>query len=70
MNSFGTLPFLFKVLCAEKALSIQVHPSKTQAEAGFMREEDIGFSKDAPHRNYRDDNHKPEAFSTLSCLGW
>ncbi|MGL4205063.1 MAG: type I phosphomannose isomerase catalytic subunit, partial [Aeromonadaceae bacterium] len=28
MNSFGTLLFLFKVLCAEKALSIQVHPSK------------------------------------------
>jgi mannose-6-phosphate isomerase len=34
---FGSLPFLFKVLCAEKALSIQVHPSKAQAEAGFAK---------------------------------
>ncbi len=29
---FGELPYLFKVLSAEKALSVQVHPSKSQAE--------------------------------------
>src|SRR5215469_17574069 len=31
----GRLPFLLKVLAAEKALSIQVHPSREQAEAGY-----------------------------------
>ncbi|MFM4667854.1 mannose-6-phosphate isomerase, class I [Aeromonas media] len=63
---FGALPFLFKVLCAEKALSIQVHPSKAQAEAGFAREEGAGIAVDAPHRNYRDDNHKPELVFALT----
>ena len=42
VTRFGSLPFLFKVLCAEKALSIQVHPSKAQAEAGFAKEEAAG----------------------------
>lgn len=32
---FGELPYLFKVLSAGKALSIQVHPSKSQAEAAL-----------------------------------
>src|ERR1700736_366965 len=31
----GRLPFLLKVLSAEAALSIQVHPSRAQAEVGF-----------------------------------
>lgn len=34
---FGELPFLFKVLCAEQPLSIQVHPNKSAAEVGFAR---------------------------------
>jgi len=66
VTRFGSLPFLFKVLCAEKALSIQVHPSKAQAEAGFAREEVAGIAVDAPHRNYRDDNHKPELVFALT----
>jgi mannose-6-phosphate isomerase len=32
------LPFLLKVLSAEVALSIQLHPSRAQAEAGFRAE--------------------------------
>src|SRR6516164_2303186 len=32
------LPFLLKVLSAEQALSIQLHPSRAQAEAGFRAE--------------------------------
>lgn len=31
-EQFAELPFLFKVLVAETALSIQVYPSKKQAE--------------------------------------
>ena len=57
---FGRLPYLFKVLAAARPLSIQVHPSKSQAEEGFARESDAGIPLDAAHRNYKDDNHKPE----------
>lgn len=63
---FGSLPFLFKVLAAEKALSIQVHPSKAQAEEGFARDNAAGLAPDAPNRNYRDDNHKPELVFALT----
>ena len=40
----GRLPFLLKVLSAEKALSIQVHPSRAQAEAGFAAENERGLA--------------------------
>lgn len=63
---FGSLPFLFKVLCAEKALSIQVHPSKAQAEAGFAKEEAAGIDVKASNRNYKDPNHKPELVFALT----
>ena len=54
------LPFLFKILDVKDMLSIQVHPTKAAAEAGFAREEKDGPERNAPDRNYRDDNHKPE----------
>ncbi|MCP9237335.1 mannose-6-phosphate isomerase, class I [Lewinella sp. JB7] len=54
------LPFLLKILDVREMLSIQVHPTKEAAEAGFAREERDGPARDAPDRNYRDDNHKPE----------
>ena len=60
------LPFLFKVLAAAKPLSIQAHPNKEQAGQGFVRENELGISVDAPHRNYRDDNHKPEIICALT----
>ncbi len=56
----GRLPFLFKVLDAADMLSIQVHPTKEAAERGYAAEEQNGPPRDAPDRNYRDDNHKPE----------
>ncbi|MDR3515887.1 MAG: mannose-6-phosphate isomerase, class I [Azospirillaceae bacterium] len=59
---FGRLPYLFKVLDVERMLSIQVHPDKGQAEAGFARE----AGKPEAERNYRDDNHKPEMAIALS----
>ena len=31
----GKLPFLFKILAADQALSIQAHPNLTQARAGY-----------------------------------
>lgn len=64
---FGTrLPFLFKLLSAEKGLSIQVHPSRAQAEEGFRREDENGIPRGAPHRNYKDQNHKPEVLHAIT----
>ncbi|MGR5134757.1 mannose-6-phosphate isomerase, class I [Vibrio alfacsensis] len=65
-DQFGELPYLFKVLAAGQALSIQVHPSKEEAEAGFAREEVQGIDRSATHRNYRDPNHKPELVYALT----
>ena len=63
---FGTgLPFLFKVLAAGIPLSIQAHPTLDQARAGFADEQDRGIPLDAPDRNYRDANHKPELICAL-----
>ncbi|MHC3000014.1 mannose-6-phosphate isomerase, class I [Microbacterium sp. HJ5] len=62
----GGLPFLLKLLAAGSALSIQAHPSKTQAEAGYGREEAAGIPRDAADRTYRDANHKPELLVSLS----
>lgn len=56
----GPLSFLFKAQDVNKMLSIQVHPSKAAAEVEFARENAEGIPLDAPHRNYKDDNHKPE----------
>lgn len=60
------LPFLFKVLAAAKPLSIQAHPNREQAGQGFARENELGIPRDAIHRNYRDDNHKPEIICALT----
>ncbi|WP_220485882.1 mannose-6-phosphate isomerase, class I [Psychromonas sp. SR45-3] len=63
---FAELPYLFKVLAAGEALSVQVHPSKAQAEAGFAKEEAAGISRNAGNRNYKDPNHKPELVYALT----
>ena len=63
---FGELPFLFKVLCADQPLSIQVHPSKHAAELGFARENAAGIPLSAAERNYKDANHKPELVYALT----
>ncbi|MDR0708012.1 MAG: mannose-6-phosphate isomerase, class I [Treponema sp.] len=62
----ASLPFLFKALAADKPLSIQAHPSLEQAQAGFERENSAGIPLDAPERNYKDANHKPEIICALT----
>jgi mannose-6-phosphate isomerase len=52
----GKLPFLFKVLSVNKALSIQAHPAKEHAET---------LHADRPHV-YKDPNHKPEIAIALT----
>ncbi|WP_341942528.1 mannose-6-phosphate isomerase, class I [Microbacterium sp. LWH10-1.2] len=60
----GSLPYLLKLLAAASPLSIQVHPTIAQAQAGWARE--AGMDAADPRRNYRDDNHKPELIVALS----
>jgi mannose-6-phosphate isomerase len=62
----GRLPFLLKVLAAEQALSIQVHPSRQQAEAGFRAENERGLAPGDKSRNYADDWPKPEILCALT----
>ncbi|MGP3984084.1 mannose-6-phosphate isomerase, class I [Streptomyces sp. KR80] len=67
VDRFGPrLPFLLKVLAAASPLSLQVHPDLAQAGTGFAAEEDRGVPNDAPHRNYKDTNHKPELICALT----
>lgn len=65
-DRFGSLPYLVKYLAAARPLSLQVHPDAAQARAGWAREEAAGIPRDAPHRSYRDDRHKPELLVALS----
>jgi mannose-6-phosphate isomerase len=64
---FGSrLPFLLKVLSASKALSIQVHPSRAQAQAGYREENERGLAPGDKGRNYVDDWPKPEILCALT----
>ena len=65
INKFGELPYLYKILDVNEMLSIQVHPSKTEAEKGFDAENAANIALTAPHRNYKDKNHKPEVMIAL-----
>jgi mannose-6-phosphate isomerase len=60
------LPFLFKILAAAMPLSIQAHPDLPQARQGFAKENRLRIPLDAPTRNYRDGNHKPEILCALT----
>lgn len=62
----GRLPFLLKVLGVAKALSIQVHPSREQAEAGYREENERGLPPGDKSRNYVDDWPKPEILCALT----
>ena len=60
------LSFLLKILSAEQPLSIQAHPSRTQAQMGFAQENAAGVPIDDPRRLYRDDWPKPEMIVALT----
>jgi mannose-6-phosphate isomerase len=62
----GKLPFLVKLLAAERPLSLQLHPSAEEARRGFAREEADGPARDAPDRTYRDAWPKPELLAALT----
>ncbi|HZC71781.1 MAG TPA: mannose-6-phosphate isomerase, class I [Jatrophihabitans sp.] len=60
------LPYLVKILAADRPLSMQVHPTREQAGDGCAREDAAGIARDADKRNYRDANHKPELLCALT----
>ncbi|NYV74780.1 mannose-6-phosphate isomerase, class I [Streptomyces sp. UH6] len=60
----GRLPFLLKVLAAEQPLSIQVHPDREQARAGFGARRSGG----ADQGPYADDWPKPELLYALTSF--
>ena len=64
--NFGPrLPFLMKIIAADRPLSLQAHPSRAQAEAGFAEEESAGIPVYASNRTYRDTWPKPEVLCAL-----
>jgi mannose-6-phosphate isomerase len=65
---YRRLPFLVKILASAQPLSIQAHPSRARAQAGFAREEAAGLARTSPERTYRDDNHKPELLAALTLF--
>jgi mannose-6-phosphate isomerase len=64
----GRLPYLLKILAIGSPLSIQVHPSVSEAHAGFAREDAAGIPVESPERTYRDRNHKPEMLVALTPM--
>ncbi len=65
-KEFGRLPYLLKLLDVKDMLSIQVHPTREEAEKEFQTEELKGIPRTASNRNYKDNNHKPELMVALS----
>ena len=62
----GRLPLLMKVLAIAKPLSLQCHPNKSQAEAGWKKEEEK--RKRGEEVSYQDDNEKCEMILALSPI--
>ena len=60
------LPYLFKVIAPNQPLSLQVHPDIERARIRFDDEDAAGIAIDAPNRNYKDRNHKPEMVLALT----
>ncbi len=63
---YGALPYLFKVLAAQRPLSLQMHPNPEQARAGYAAEDAAQVPVDAFHRSFRDRNHKPEMICAVT----
>lgn len=62
------LPLLLKVLAIERPLSIQVHPTKAQAEEGWAKEESARKHVPKDLWNYKDPNRKAEVIYALTPI--
>lgn len=61
----ATLPFLFKIICADRPLSLQVHPRADKASKGFAEEEARGIDIHDPVRSFKDPVAKHEMVVAL-----
>ncbi|MEJ1177761.1 MULTISPECIES: mannose-6-phosphate isomerase, class I [unclassified Pseudarthrobacter] len=59
-SRFGQLPYLVKLLAPARPLSMQVHPNRQMAIAGYQEEERRGIPLDDPQRSFKDEHNKPE----------
>ncbi|WP_402466720.1 mannose-6-phosphate isomerase, class I [Isoptericola aurantiacus] len=67
VRDFGPrLPFLLKVLAADRPLSLQVHPDAARARRGYQEENRTGPAVGHPTRSFHDDQHKPEMLVALT----
>ncbi|WIY82863.1 mannose-6-phosphate isomerase, class I [Propionimicrobium sp. PCR01-08-3] len=62
----GRLPYLMKLLSAGRPLSLQAHPNRIDAQAGFARENAEEIPLDAPERTFKDPWDKPELLIALT----
>ncbi|MDD3822574.1 MAG: mannose-6-phosphate isomerase, class I [Sphaerochaetaceae bacterium] len=60
------IPFLLKVLAIAKPLSLQVHPSASQAQAGYAAELPVHVDLPRELWNYKDDKQKAEVLYALT----
>lgn len=66
-NRFGArLPFLLKVIAAQRATAVQVHPARRQAAEGFARQEEACLPLRAPARTFVDPHARPELLVALT----
>lgn len=61
----GPLPYMVKLLAAAAPLSLQTHPSATQAARGFAEENRLGVPLGSTERIYVDPYAKPEVLIAL-----
>ncbi|WP_422386597.1 type I phosphomannose isomerase catalytic subunit [Candidatus Pantoea edessiphila] len=57
------MPFLFKILCIEHPLFIQI-----LAQKGFVKENILLIIIDSYQRNYKDNNYKPELIYVVTVF--
>jgi mannose-6-phosphate isomerase len=59
-SRFGQLPYLVKLLAPARPLSMQVHPGREMAMAGYQEEERRGVPLTDAQRSFKDEHNKPE----------
>ena len=60
------LPYLVKLLAADRPLSLQVHPDTRAAADGYRREQEAGLGPDDPKRSFPDPGPKPELLCAVT----
>ena len=60
------LPYLVKLLAADRPLSLQVHPDAIAAADGYRREEEVGIGRGDAIRSFPDPGPKPELLCAVT----